>query len=78
MLKEVIQKAIIPAVHIHIKTAGLFRNRAKSRTLASSESQAYSSICQKPAKECFIELMQIDCCTVLKYDKWRASWDHPG
>ena len=72
MLKEVIQKAIIPAVHIHIKTAGLFRNRAKFRTLASSESQAYSSICQKSAKECFIELMQIDFCTVLKYDKWRA------
>ena len=70
MLKEVIQKAIIPAMHI--KTAGFFRNRAKSRTLESSESQAYSSICQKSAKECFIELMQIDFCTVLKYDKWRA------
>ena len=40
MLKEVIQKAIIPAVHI--KAAGLFRNTAKSRTLASSGFQAYS------------------------------------
>ena len=69
MLKEVIQKAIIPAMHI--KTAGLFRNRAKSRTLASSGSQADSSICQKSAKECFIKLMQIDICTILKYDKWR-------
>ena len=69
MLKEVIQKAIIPAMHI--KTAGFFRNRAKSRTLASSESQAYFSIYQKSAKECFIELMEIDFCTVLKYDKWR-------
>ena len=39
MLKEVIQKIIIPAVHI--KTAGFFRNRAKSRTLASSGTQAY-------------------------------------
>ena len=69
MLKEVIQKAIIPVMHI--KSAGLFRNRAKSRTVASSGSQADSSICQKSAKECFIELMQIDICTVLKYDKWR-------
>ena len=70
MLKEVIQKAITPAVHI--KTAGLFRNRAKSRTLASSGSQAYSSICQKSAIVRFIELMQIDFCTILKYDKCRA------
>ena len=69
MLREVIQKVIIPAMHM--KTAGFFRNRAKSRTLASSGSQAYSSICQKSAKECFIELMQIDICTILKYDKWR-------
>ena len=70
MLKEVIQKIIIPAVHI--KKAGLFRNRAKSRTLASPGSQAYSSICQKSAIVRFIELMQIDFCTILKYDKWRA------
>ena len=69
MLREVIQKAIIPAVHM--KTAGVFKNRAKSRTLASLGSQAYSSICQKSAKECFIELMQIDICTILKYDKLR-------
>ena len=69
MLKEVIQKTIIPAAHI--KTAGLFRNRAKSRTLASSGSQAYSSISQKPAIVRFIELMQIDFCSILKYDKWR-------
>ena len=39
MLKEVIQKIIIPAVHI--KTAALFINTAKSRTLASSGSQVY-------------------------------------
>ena len=69
MLREVIQNAIIPAMHM--KTAGFFRNRAKSRTLASSGSQACSSICQKSAKECFIELMQIDICTFLKYEKWR-------
>ena len=56
---------------MYIKTAGLFSNRAKSWTLASSGSQADSSICRKSAKECFIELMQIDICTVLKYDKWR-------
>ena len=68
MLKEVIQKAIIPVVLI--KTAGLFRNRAKSRTVASSGFQAYSSICQKSAIVPFIELMQIDFWTVLKYDKW--------
>ena len=70
MLKEVIQKAITPAVHI--KTAGLFRNRAKSRTLASSGSQAYSSICQKSAIVRLIKLMQIDFSTILKYDKWQA------
>ena len=70
MLKEVIQKTTIPAVHI--KKAGLFRNRAKSRTLASSGSQAYSSICQKSAIVRLIELMQIDFCTILKYDKWQA------
>ena len=70
MLKEVIQKAIFPAVHI--KTAGLFRNTAKSRTLASSGSQTYSSICQKSVIVRFIELMQIDFSTILKYDKWRA------
>ena len=70
MLKEVIQKTIIPAVHI--KTAGLFRNRAKSRTLASSGSQAYSSICQKSAIVRLIKLMQIDFSTILKYDKWQA------
>ena len=70
MLREVIQKVIIPAMHM--KTAGFFRKRAKSRTLASSASQAYSSICQKSAKECFIELMQIHICNILKYDKWRS------
>ena len=69
MLKKVIQNAIIPAVHI--KTAGLFRKWAKSRTLASSGSQTYSSICQKSAILRFIELMQIDFCTILKYDKLR-------
>ena len=69
MLREVIQKVILPAMHM--KTAGFFRKRAKSRTLASSGSQAYFSICQKSAKECFIELMQIHICNILKYDKWR-------
>ena len=52
MLKEVIQKAIIPAMHI--KTAGLFTNRAKSGTIASSGSQTYSTICQKSAIVRFI------------------------
>ena len=68
MLKEVIQKSVIPAVHM--KTSSLFRNRAKSRTPPSPGSQAYSSICQKFAIECFMELMQIDISTIFKYDKW--------
>ena len=71
MLKEVIQKSVIPAVHM--KTPSLFRNRAKSRTPPSPGSQAYSSICQKFAIECFMELMQIDICTIFKYDKWRPQ-----
>ena len=70
MLKEVIQQGIIAAVHI--KRADLFRNRAKSRTLASSGFQAYSSICEKSAIVRLIELMQTDFCTILKYGKWRA------
>ena len=69
MLKEVIQNAIIPAVHI--KRSGLFRNRAKSKTFASSGSQTYSSICKKSPIVRFIELMQIGICTIVKYDKWR-------
>ena len=69
MLKEVIKNAIIPVMHI--KAPGLFRNRAKSRTLAASGSQTYSSICQKSAIVRFIELMQIDFCTIFKYDKLR-------
>ena len=39
MLKEIIQKAVIPAVHI--KAPSLFRARTKSRTPACSGSQAY-------------------------------------
>ena len=69
MLKEVIQKPVIPAVHM--KAPSLFRNSAKSGTPPSPGSQAYSSICQKSAIECFIELMQIDICTIFKYDKLR-------
>ena len=68
MLKEVIQKSVIPAVHMKIPS--LFRNRAKSRAPPSPGSQAYSSICQKFAIECFMELMKIDICTIFKYDKW--------
>ena len=70
MLKQVIQKAIIPAMHI--KTADLSRNRAKSKTLAYSGSQTYSSICQKSAIVRSKELSPIDFSTILKYDKWRA------
>ena len=66
MLKEVIQNSVIPAVHM--KTPSLFRNRTKSKTLASPGSQAYSSICQKSAIVRFMELTQIDFCTILKYD----------
>ena len=69
MLKEVIQKPVIPAVHM--KTHSLFRNRAKSTTPPSPESQAYSPICQKSAIERFMELMQIDICTIFKNDKLR-------
>ena len=69
MLKEVIQKPVIPVVHM--KTPSLFRNRAKSRISPSPESQAYSSICQKSAIERFMELMQIDICTIFKYEKLR-------
>ena len=69
MLKEVIQKPVIPAVHT--KTTSLFRNRAKSRLPPSPGFQAYSSICQKSAIESFMELMQIDFFTIFKYDKLR-------
>ena len=69
MLKEVIQKSVIPAVHM--KTLSLFRNRAKSRTPRSPGFEAYSSVCQKSTIECFMELMQIDFCTIFKYDKLR-------
>ena len=55
MLKEVIQKPVIPAVHM--KTPSLFRNRAKSRTPTSLGSQAYAATCQKSAIERFMELM---------------------
>ena len=67
MLKEVIQKPIIPPVDI--KTPSLFRNIAKSRTPPTPGSQAYSPICQKSAIERFMELMQIDICTIFKYEK---------
>ena len=66
MLK-VIQKPVIPAVHM--KTPSLFRNRAKSRKPPSPGSQAYLPICQKSAIERFMELMQIDICTIFKYEK---------
>ena len=69
MLKQVIQKPIIPAMHM--KTPSLFRNTAKSRTLPSPGAQAYSPICQKSAIERFMELMQIDICTIFKYEKLR-------
>ena len=69
MLKEVTQKPVIPAVDM--ETLSLFRNRAKFRTPPSPGSQAYSSICQKSAIERFMELMQIDFCTIFKYDKLR-------
>ena len=60
-------KPVIPAVHM--KTPSLSRNRAKSRTPSSPGSQAYSPICQKSATERFMELMQIDICTIIKYEK---------
>ena len=69
MLKEVIQIHVITAVHT--KTPSLFRTRAKSRTPPSPGSQAYPPICQKSAIERFMELMQIDICTIFKYDKLR-------
>ena len=69
MLKEVIQKLVIPAVDM--KTPSLFRNRAKSRTPPSPGSQAYSPICQKSAIERFMEFIQIDICAIFKNDKLR-------
>ena len=69
MLKEVIQKPVILAVHL--KTPSLFRNGATSRTPPSPGSQAFSPICQKSSIEHFIELMQIDFCTIFKYEKLR-------
>ena len=58
---------VIPAVHM--KTPSLFRNRAKSGTRPSPGPQVYSSIYEKSAIELFMELLQVDFFTILKYDK---------
>ena len=54
---------------VDMKTPSLFRNRAKSRTPPSPGPQVYSSIYEKSTIEFFMELMQVDFCTIFKYDK---------
>ena len=54
---------------VHMKTPSLFRNRAKSTTPPSPRPQLYSSIYEKSEIELFMELMQVDICAILKYNK---------